>query len=323
VTTATLVCLALGSVPAHADGVAPAAASPLEREQAQTLFLRGKASFEQKAFREALESFRASLAVVNSPNTRLYVGRCLRDSGDPLGAYVEFGRTATEAREAAATDGRYKLTADEAVAERDGVQPELGFVTIRLNGADAATHLRVSGHPVRSPSSSPSSEPWPVMPGAVEVLVERDGVTVARRTVNVARGGRESIQVDVPPPPPASVATGPRESHDGGRTLRTLSFVAGGVGVAGFATFAIFGAMAKSTYDDLNTRCGGTHCAGGMSGVSDDISHGSTKQTVANVGLVVGAVGVVTGITLFAIGQSKRQVMLVPTGNGVALRGGL
>ncbi|WP_394838473.1 tetratricopeptide repeat protein [Pendulispora rubella] len=317
----TMIALTAGAATAHADGVPPAAASPLEREQAQSLFLKGKERFDQKNYREALESFRASLAVVNSPNTRLYVGRCLQNSGDLLGAYIEFGRAATEAREASASDGRYKLTASEAAAERDGIQPELGFVTIQLNGADDSTLLRVAGQKVRGASS----EAWPVLPGPVEIVVERQGAEVARRSVTVARGGRESVQIDVPPAP-ASPGGGPTEpTRDSGQTLRTLSFVAAGVGVAGFATFAIAGLSAKSTYDDLDSRCGGTRC---REDVRDDISHGNTMQTVANIGLVVGAVGVATGITLFAIGQSKKNsststLMVTTTGTGISIRGAL
>ncbi|WP_394820907.1 hypothetical protein [Pendulispora albinea] len=331
---ATLVSLAGGMSSAYADGVAPAAASPLEREQAQSLFLRGKERFDQKAFREALEAFRASLGVVNSPNTRLYVGRCLHETGDPLGAYVEFGRAAIEAREAAATDGRYKLTADEAAAERDGVQSELGFVTVRLNGADAATQLRIAGHRVRAPLSrgaaggagDTNAEAWPVLPGTVEVVVERDGADISRRTIKVARGARETVQIDVPPPPSPKAPA--RAAGGDDRTFRTLSLIAGGVGLAGMATFTVAGLQAKSTFDDLDMRCNGTRC---REDVSSDISHGTTMQTIANVGLVVGVVGIAAGVTLFVVGESKRSsssssraaLSVITTGNGIAVRGAL
>lgn len=41
----------------------------------------------------------ASLDIVASPNTRLYIGRCLRDMGRTVEAYVELGRAAVEAKE--------------------------------------------------------------------------------------------------------------------------------------------------------------------------------------------------------------------------------
>jgi hypothetical protein len=321
-------CAAFTPSIAHADGAAPATASALEREQATTLFVRAKEQFDQKNFKEAIEGFRASLAVINSPNTRLYIGRCLRELGNAQQAYVEFGRVANEAREAAASDGRYTLTADEATQERDAVAPFLGFVTIELRGADDSIKLRVSGQEM---GTLASRDPLPVTPGAIEIVVERDGVPVARRGLSMTAGEHVSLAIDVPPRPPAPPPSvhkepPPREDQTP-KTLRTLSFVAGGIGIAGLATFAIAGAVTKSTYDDLDTRCGGSRC---LQDSSDDISRGVTTQTIANVGLVVGAVGIVGGVTLFLLstkGDNKKTasvpstLTLAATGNGALLRG--
>ena len=85
------------SAPALAAGVDPANATPVQREQAQTHFLKGKASFDRNDLPGALEEFRASLEIVASPNARLYVARTLREMGRLVEAYAEFGRTAAEA----------------------------------------------------------------------------------------------------------------------------------------------------------------------------------------------------------------------------------
>lgn len=80
--------------------------------------------------------------------------------------------------------------------------------------------------------------------------------------------------------------------------MRLGAYVAGGVGVLGLATFAIFGAMASSTYNDLNHACGSGPCP---SSKSSEISSGKTDETFANVGLVIGALGVGAGVTLFVL----------------------
>lgn len=325
--------LALGgacafTLPARADGAAPAAATPLEREQAQSLFLRAKEQFDQARFHDALSGFRASLAVVNSPNTRLYVGRCLRELGEPLQAYLEFGRVASEAREAAAGDGRYTLTADEAAQERDATATQLAFVTVELRGADEATVLRVGGQAVRAEALA---DAIPVGPGEIAIVVERDGAPVARRGLTLGAGERMELSIDVPPrppappAPPAALTTAPPPPDATARTLRTLAIVSGGVGVVGLATFAVAGAITKSNYDDLESRCGPGPCA---DDVSRDVSRGVTTQTVANVGLVVGAVGGVAGITLFALharaanrSSAATSLSLIASGNGAILRG--
>ena len=334
-TTAAVFLLALAgastfATAARADGAAPAAASALEREQAQTLLLRAKEQFDQKSFREALETFRASLAVVNSPNTRLYGGRCHRELGEPLQAYLEFGRVASEAREAAASDGRYTMTADEAVQERDAAHALLAFVRLELRGADASsTQVRVAGQEVRV---SALSEPLPVAPGEVEIVVSRQGAPVARRGLTLSAGEEMSLAIDVPPapaePPPPPPDAPPPPPDTTPRTLRTIAIVSGGVGVLGLATFAVAGAMTRSNYDDLESRCGLGPCAEDVSG---DISRGVTTQTIANVGLIVGAVGSVAGITLFALSASKAgktgpgassgSVVLAASGAGAILKG--
>jgi hypothetical protein len=94
------------------------------------------------------------------------------------------------------------------------------------------------------------------------------------------------------------------------------------VGVAGLATFGIFAAMAKSTYDDLNTACHGGPCPASK---NSEISSGKTQQTVANVALGVGIVGVALGVTLFVVSMPKSTAesgaALVVTPTGVGLDG--
>src|SRR5579884_1681230 len=83
------------AVPASADGVLPAAATPVQREQAQSRFLRGKDLLSKKRYDEALSEFRASHEIVASPNTRLEIARCLQGMGKTVEAYAELGRTAS------------------------------------------------------------------------------------------------------------------------------------------------------------------------------------------------------------------------------------
>lgn len=84
--------------------------------------------------------------------------------------------------------------------------------------------------------------------------------------------------------------------------MRLGAYIAGGVGVLGLATFAVSGAMASSTYNDLNHTCGNGPCPSSKSG---EISSGRTQETLANVGLVVGALGVGAGVTLFVLSMPR------------------
>lgn len=81
-------------------------------------------------------------------------------------------------------------------------------------------------------------------------------------------------------------------------TLRVLTFTSLGVGVAGLATWAGFGLAANATYEDLHARCGGP-CPASERGA---IATGRTLQTLTNVSLAAGLVGMAAGFTLVFVG---------------------
>ena len=75
----------------------PASAQLSAAAEAQLRFSRGRQRFVAHDFAPALEEFRASRSLVNSPNTQLYIARCLRGLGRNAEALGEFQRAAAEA----------------------------------------------------------------------------------------------------------------------------------------------------------------------------------------------------------------------------------
>jgi hypothetical protein len=304
---------------ARADGALPASATPVQRVQAQARFVRGRELMVKKQYEQALAEFRASHEIVTSPNTRLEIARCLRAMGRPVAAYAELGRAAVEAKELVVQDNRYQRAYDSAMAERAEIEPQLGFVSLTIENSTEGTKVAVGGEELRRAAWT---EPAPVVAGSTEIVVSTPGHAPVSRTVKLAAGQRTSLAIDAqsgerlgkpspepPPPAPAEPPTSP---------LRPWAFVAGGVAVAGLATFAIAGAMAHSTYDDLNSACGNAACPRGKAG---EISSGKTQQTVANVGLGVAIVGAAAGVTLFVLSRPKSPssaaVVVAPSWMGV------
>jgi hypothetical protein len=291
----------LAPLGARAVGVDPDAATPVQREQAQARFGRGRDLYAAKKFREALAEFQGSHDIVSSPNARLYVAHCHRELGELVLAYEEFGRAATEAKEHAVGDPRYVKTAEAAQRERDAIAPKLGFVTLTVANVTPESKLKIAGEEIQRAAWS---EAAPVLPGTTEIVLETPDRPPARVSVTVAPGERKEVTIDAgPAPAPKAEETAPappppvEESHPSSG-LRTAAYVAGGVGVVGFAAFTIFGLKAKSTFNGLQSECPNGHCATDR---SSEVSSGKSQQTLANVGLAVGAVGVVAGVTLFLI----------------------
>jgi hypothetical protein len=307
--------------------VLPAEANPAQKKQAMDHFAAGKQAIESKNWERAAIELRASLDVVDSPNARLELARTLRDSSKLGEAWTEYGRVIETATKLAATEDRYAKTADAATTERADIEGKLAFVIANAPNAPAGATLKVGGRDI-------PAEQWasPVVasPGAVDVVLsDSSGKEIARKTVSVQAGQRTPVNLDASPAPAAAPAGPPGAVSDddkppgadepkaveappppaSNRTkLRPFAFVGGGLGVAGLATFAIFGLMSNSTYNDLKSACppanGGCPASAGKSG---EISSGQTQQTVANIGLTVGLVGLAAGVTLFVLSMPPKS----------------
>jgi hypothetical protein len=103
--------------------------------------------------------------------------------------------------------------------------------------------------------------------------------------------GEAPASAPCPAPPPAAAEARAASGID----QRTLGWIFGGIGVAGFATFGIFGVLDQSRFDDLESQCNGSVCPPEL---AEDAETGRTYQTLANVGLGVGIAGVGTGLIL-------------------------
>jgi hypothetical protein len=292
---------------AHAAGVLPADATPVQREQAQARFMRARDLMAKKKFDEALVELHASQEIVASPNTRLQIARCLVLSGKKVEAYVELGRTAIEAKELLQQDNRYQRAYDAATAERTELEPQLGFVSLKIDNPAEGTTVTVGEEPLQRAAWS---EPAPLSAGTTPIIVKTPGHAPVERSVTVQPGQKVSLTIDAASGAPDAAAPAHPEGAEGAppagssnlKPMRIGAYAAGGVGVLGLATFGIFGAMANSTYNDLKGACGGGPCPSSKAG---EISSGKTQETVANVGLVLGVLGVGAGVTLFVLSMPK------------------
>lgn len=288
---------------AEAAGVEPAKATPVQREQAQSRFVKGRELYNQKKYEAALAEMSASLDIVASPNTRLYVGRCLRELGRTVAAYVELGRTSIEAKELTRDDTRYEKAAQAANEERAALASKLGFVEVTVAHAAPTTTLKIGGEEVRRGGWT---EPFPVMPGTAEVVVESPGHGPIRQEVQIAAGERKTVAIDAEAEavPASAVATSePADGTSSKSLLRPLAYATGGLAVVGLATFVIAGAMSNSTYSKLEDDCGSGPCPPGH---EDDISSGKTEQTFANVGLAVFVLSGAASVTLFVLSSKEK-----------------
>jgi hypothetical protein len=310
-----LVCGGIVASPAisWAAGASPLSASADQKKEATAHFTAGKQALAAKDFDKAISEFSASIEVVDSPNAHLELARTLRDAGKLGEAWGEYWHAAESATRLAPQEERYAKTAEAATNEREEVARKLAFLQISVSHAPADATLKVGGRVV--PVDDWGS-PVVVTPGAVDVTVTGSaGAELARSTVNATVGqttpvsleaqaapapatpAPETTQSDKPAAEERSLPEAPPPEPPRPTKLRPFAYVAGGIGVAGMATFAVFGLLSNSTYSDLRNTCP----QGCLPAHKSEVDSGVMQQTLANVGLGVGIAGLAAGVTMFFV----------------------
>jgi hypothetical protein len=169
----------------YAQGADPLEASPVQQEQAQARFSRGKEHFDAGEFEAALDEFTASFAIVASPNARLYRSRCLLRLGHQVQAYAEYGRTMVQALELGKREVRYQRTAEAATEERQALEQELAFVSTTIHHPSPLTRLIVNGEEIRRTAWG---EPVPVTAGIVKIELLTPDRPKQRSQIALRRG---------------------------------------------------------------------------------------------------------------------------------------
>jgi len=303
--------------PALAQGAQPApAAAGDPMAQATARFFAGQKLYNDKKFEEALVEFRASYAAAPSPNSRLYVARCLRRVGRNGAAYEEYSQVIREAAERAAEDKRYAATQQAATEERAEIKDKVGTIRVAVPAGVTGVTVRVGAEEV---PAARWGQPIPADVGSVTVRAEAPGRAPFEKSVEVKPGEQQEVAVDLGGGAGQESGGGGGGSSGGGGgggdaggggfnfmsdlPLRTMAIASGGVGVVGLAMWGIFGSAASSRFDDLERKCAG-RCD---SFYQDDVDAGRRETAMSTAGLVIGVLGVAGGVTFFTIDYMNRK----------------
>lgn len=305
-----LVALSLvaASPAARAAGASLDTATKAQKKTAGEKFGTGMKAFDGKKYDDALAAFRASYDGVASPNSHLMIARTLVKLGRLGEAYEEFDKTEHEAEAAASVDKKYKKAAKSAADERDALREKIALVTVQVSDAKSDDELTVADRKI---DREDWTNPVAVDPGSIKVVLRSSDGHTTEKQVQADAGGTASVEIAPEAPKPAVTNT---ETHaeakpstsGGGVNKRTLAYIAGGVGAAGLVTFGVFGILNNSKYSSLKDSCPNNSCPADRKSAADT---GRTYQTVANVGLVVGIVGLAGGATLYflSVGDEKKD----------------
>ncbi len=207
------------------------------------------------------------------------------------------------------------------LAELDARMPSIVVRVQSLDGKDMAdARLTIDGEPV---ANKLDGRPVPLDPGehVLVGLVVESGVTTLSKSERVlivegdkARQIRLRMGTGAVTPAPARASTtAPGGVSDQGNPIDPApastsapiplaTWILGGVGVAGLASFTIFGLSAKSGYSALKAG-GSSACAPNCT--SDQMSPVKTKALVADISLGVGIVSLGAAAAFWLLSRPK------------------
>lgn len=300
-----------------ARGATVDSANPEQKRAAQKVFEAADELYESGRYEEAAQAFKASYDLVSSPNSRLMWARALRELKRFDEAYVQYEGTI---RDAQASGGRYPEAQKAAEAELDALTRSLAYIEIKAPPANPPTEVRLNGRTI----------PWKagerIIAPTTQVQIElrfANG-TSQQQELQLNAGETREVQTEISPvtkpaeakpavPTPLAAKSTP-EKTGASNPARTAAYVAGAVGVAGLATFTAFGLLDRSTFSNLESKCSNDICSKSQ---MDDVNAGKRYQTIANIGLAVGAVGAAASVTLFVfssghVTQERTALMIGP-----------
>ncbi len=197
------------------------------------------------------------------------------------------------------------------VAEVEQSQPTIIFAVTDRAGKDATrVRITVDGELLLE---SLDGKAKPLDPGSHRIVVELEGEAPVEREL-VVREGEKNRKVDI------SFAPQDAGAGSGGGGISPATWVLGGIGVAGIAVFATFGAMGLSEKSDAETSCA-PNCS------DDEVDSIRTKFLIGDIGLGVGvaslAAAVVVGIVSASGGGDEVASLPVRIGGAPAPGGGM
>lgn len=310
--------------------VAAPALAQGSKQEAVARYKQGRSLIEKKQYEEALGELTVSYEMLESPNTLLLMAHAHRELGREVKAAQLYEDVIEHAR-ARVDQGedRFEKTAADAKEWLDKLETKLGKITISVRGAIEGTTVTIDGAPVDATRTGEDSLRvdgiwWTA--GSVRVEAFPPEGTSRSVEVEIPKGGPAAVTLDLgdaarqkePAPIDDTASVDMRDMQ--GKSIPTSSWITGGIGVAGLATFAVFGSMAKSKSADLDA-CS-PRCPESERDVADA---GKRDQTIANVGLAVGGVGLAAAASFYLFQSSPNTddgtVDVGMTPGGILVRG--
>lgn len=327
-----------------------------QRAGARTLATEGAAAFNDGRFKDAVDLFTKAESLMHAPPHVLYIARAHSKLGQLVKAREAYIRITKEQLPGNSPQA-FKDAQSTAKKELDVINPKIGSLEIKVEGADNAKDLavKVDGNPIAAVLLGVAQ---PIDPGEHRVEASATGFRAQPQTVRLGDGDKIAavLKLEADPsavaaaqapggaPPPGAPGAPPpgapvhdtsvsMDTSSGGNGLRIGSYVAFGVGAVGLGLGTVFllqSSSKRSEADDICNLPGGACPAERRADVQKLDDDAKSASTLSVVGFAAGGVGIAAGVVMFimsnksessAASASKPAVFPWIAGNSAGLAG--
>lgn len=299
-----------------------------DRAAARSLATQGITAFNEGRHAVALDLFTRAESLLHAPPHMLYMARSAAKLGQLVRAREVYLKLVREELPASAPQA-FRDAQTEARDEVQAIEPRLANLVINVKppaGVEPGSiKLELDDKAI---SSAVLGVPIPADPGKHRITASAPGYQSRLVEVSLAEGGRGTAEVVLEPSTVTEPATGAPSAPTAGTAtltstppapdstttsgsgspawMRPVSYVAMGVGVLGLGAGTYFGLKSRGTRKDADnlanqceSPCLNSDPLVSEIGAKDDDAR--RQMTISIVGFIVGGVGAVTGVTLFAL----------------------
>lgn len=275
-----------------------AAPTARDRATARSLAQEAQRAMKSGAHADAAAALERALALDPSPQLRLDLARARMKTLQ----LVEAKELLDELADPAIRPKPDRRVVAAAQKLRDELFAKLPSILVTVTGVDPSLAITELNGKVITPGVE-----IPVNPGEYSVVADAEGMVRAREHLTLAEGQHGEVTLRFVRAAPARSAQ-PVETSDGSKIPAAIAF---GVGGAGLALGAIFGAMAMSDKSAAEAYCKGNRCS---PRAQPSIDSSLVNGNVSTAAFIVGGAGVCLGTVLwFTVGSKKTaQARLTP-----------
>ena len=280
--------------------VALAEPTASDRATARTLAQEGQHALEIKNYTMAIDKFSRADSLVHAPTLLLGLARAQVGSTKLVEAQENYNRIIREGV-APNSPKSWSKAVDDANKEVGAISARIPWVTITVLGP-SSPEVVIDSTPVPHASLGVKRA---INPGSHKIKVSAEGYLPQEKSIALTEGQSLSVNLELEQAPEsaappekkvAAVAVDTGASSGGGEWRRTVAYVAFGVGGASLIIGGVAGGLAVAKNSQLSDACPTASTCDPSQRANIDAYH--RLGTIADVGLIVGGVGIAAGVVL-------------------------